>query len=154
MTAASTQTNPFFLKKITKHPPPPALAWPPSESKPSEGMTTTVNSGLSKKNTSVTLNRLMAIDRPTYDGDDHLLDDLSDGVADDYDPTTAADPDFYSGRAPQLADDIYDFSRLKPSLRLDSSSNNPTDDEEEGTRSIQVIQNLHRDHPSSIFNPY
>ena len=60
---------------------------------------------------------------------------------DDDDPTTSADPEFYANVGadedsrhgpPHLAEDIYDFSNMKPSLRLESSSNNPTDDEEEG----------------------
>lgn len=47
------------------------------------------------------------------------------------DHTTSAASNFY-GNGNHLDDDIYDFSNVKPSLHLDTSSNNPTDDEEEG----------------------
>lgn len=49
----------------------------------------------------------------------------------DDDQTTSADPEFYEN-GNQLVEDIYDFRGLKPSLLLDSSSNNPTDDEDDG----------------------
>lgn len=108
--------------------------------------------------TSATLNKLMSTPQPNNHHqqqqqqhahyEPYLGDDIVGGGGDDDneddDPTTSADPEFYeglhhSGRAgsahgpPNLADDIYDFSMLKPSLRLESSSNNPTDDEDEGT---------------------
>jgi hypothetical protein len=47
------------------------------------------------------------------------------------DHTTSAATNFY-GNSHHLDDDIYDFSNVKPSLHLDTSSNNPTDDEDEG----------------------
>jgi hypothetical protein len=45
------------------------------------------------------------------------------------DDLTGGDPDFYNQNN---SNDIYDFSNVRPSLLLDTSSNNPTDDEEEG----------------------
>lgn len=106
--------------------------------------------------TSATLNKLMSTpqnnnhqqqQQQNAHYEPYLDNDIVGGGGDDDneddDPTTSADPEFYeglnySGRAdsahgpPNLADDIYDFSMLKPSLRLESSSNNPTDDEDEG----------------------
>jgi len=51
------------------------------------------------------------------------------------DHTTSAASNFF-GNGHHLDDDIYDFSNVKPSLNLDTSSNNPTDDEEEGKYEI------------------
>ena len=50
------------------------------------------------------------------------------------DHPTGGDPEFYRHSNNHLDDegDVYDFSRTKTSLNLESSSNNPTDDEEEG----------------------
>jgi hypothetical protein len=48
------------------------------------------------------------------------------------DDLTGGDPDFYDSNNQTHSNDIYDFSNVRPSLLLDTSSNNPTDDEEEG----------------------
>lgn len=66
-----------------------------------------------------------AANKPTHTGHD---DDLYFE-----DPTTSAAPEFYEN-GHHLDEDIYDFSNVnvRPSLNLDTSSNNPTDDEEEG----------------------
>ena len=50
---------------------------------------------------------------------------------DDYDHAESGDPEFYQN-GHTFDDDIYDFSHSRPTLNLESSSNNPTDDEEDG----------------------
>ena len=64
-----------------------------------------------------------AANKPTGHDDDLYFED----------PTTSAAPEFYEN-GHHLDEDIYDFSNVnvRPSLNLDTSSNNPTDDEEEG----------------------
>jgi hypothetical protein len=78
---------------------------------------------MNRQSTSTTIQKLGA-----DPGNSHHKNHSDDLFGDDH--ARSGDPDFHRNRN-DFDDDLYDFTNTKPSLNLDASSNNPTDDEEE-----------------------